>query len=90
MINRPTEATFTYGEVNLAASHHVVQEGVLSHQLHGQNKDASGDFIHQAANGAAAAAIFYDITGKKLTENSGLIQDYLKLAANKVTSFKIL
>lgn len=31
----------TYGEVDLAAAHHVVQEGVLSHQLQTQKQGHS-------------------------------------------------
>lgn len=40
------ELALTYGEVDLAAAHHIVQEGVLSDQLHTNRESNMFRYMH--------------------------------------------
>lgn len=40
------ELALTYGEVDLAAAHHIVQEGVLSDQLHTNRESNMFQHMH--------------------------------------------
>lgn len=50
----------TYSEVDLTASHHVVQEGVLSHQLQ-EAENVKGLDRFLVYNGAAVTEGIYDM-----------------------------